>query len=129
MFSEAVYVAAATGPVAILLDRLISWIRNRNRDEVEVGLILDQRWERYADRMDKRVDDLERRIDELDTDLQRERHRAEALSAEVDRYRRIARSLVRHVIKLRDALAAATSEAPELPADIEEAITTLDLPT
>lgn len=128
MVSDTLLVAAATGPVAILLDRLISWLRNRNRDEVEVGALLDERWERYADRMDKRVDGLERRIDELETDLQRERHRAEALTAEVDRYRRIARSLVRHVMKLRDALAAATAEAPELPADIEEAIVTLDLP-
>lgn len=128
MFSDAVYVAAATGPLAILLDRLVGWARNRNRDEVEVGALLDKRWERYTDRLDQRVDELEERITELEGELSKWRARAEALTAEVDRYRRIARSLVRHVIHLRDALSVAQAEAPELPADIEEAIVTLDLP-
>jgi chromosome segregation ATPase len=128
MFSDAVYVAAATGPVAILLDRLIGWWRNRDRDEVEVGVLLDQRWERYTDRLDRRVDELEGRVVDLEAQLNQWRSRAEALAGEVDRYKRMAKSLLRHVIRLRDALAASTSEAPELPADIEELIVTLDLP-
>lgn len=129
MFSDAVYVAAATGPLAILLDRIVGWLRNRRRDEAETGLAIDQRWANLANRLDQRVTELEDRVGDLEAELARERARAQGLAAEVDRYRRIARSLVRHVIKLRDALAVATSEpAPDLPADIEEAITTLDLP-
>lgn len=128
MFSDAFYIAAATGPAAILLDRLIGWLRNRNRDEVEVGVLLDQRWERYVNRLDKRVDQLESRIVELEGQLNTWRARAEALTGEVDRYKRMAKSLLRHVIRLRDALSSSAGEPPELPADIEELIVTLDLP-
>lgn len=128
MVSDALLIAACTGPGAIALDRSITWLRTRRLDDAKAGLTVDQRWQNLNDALDHRIGKLEDRVDELEADVQRERDRANGLAAEVDRYRRIAKSLVRHVIKLRDALAAARAEAPELPADIEEAIVTLDLP-
>lgn len=126
--SDAVLIAIVTGPAVLAIDRMISWLRNRSKDEAEAGLTVDQRWENLADRLDRRVAELEDRVTDLEKEIEREREQKRALAAEVDRYKRIAKSLLRYVIKLRDGLAEATGTPPSIPSDIEEAITTLDLP-
>jgi chromosome segregation ATPase len=121
-------VAAVTGPFAILADRLVTWARSRRKDNAEVGLTVDQRWERYTDQLEDRLNRLESRVTELEADLDRERDRAKGLEAEVDRYRSIARSLLRHVLRLREALGKTDVEVPTIPQDIEDALTGIDLP-
>lgn len=127
--SDAVLIALLSGPVLLGLDRSITWLRNRKKDDAEAGLTIDQRWENYAEAIEKRVEGLEKRVEGLEADLERERQRNKGLAAEVDRYKRIAKSLARHVLRLRDALAAANGgEVPAIPQDIEDALTMIDLP-
>jgi chromosome segregation ATPase len=125
--TRALIVAGITGPFAIGVDRTITWLRNRRKDDAEAGLTVDQRWKQYADRIEARMKSLEERVDELEKDLEREQNRAKGLEAEVDHYRRIARSVLRHMLKLRDALSKAHAEVPEIPPDIEEALIGIDL--
>lgn len=119
---------AITTPLVLIVDRTITWLRNRRKDDAEAGLTVDQRWKQYADRIETRMKGLEDRVGELETQLEREQNRAKGLQAEVDRYRSIARSLLRHVLKLRDALGKAQAEVPDIPPDIEDALTGIDLP-
>lgn len=126
--ARALIVAGITGPFAIAVDRTLTWLRTRRKDSAEAGLAVDQRWEQYADRIEGRMKDLEDRVDELETALEKEQSRAKGLEAEVDRYRSIARSLLRHVLRLRDALAKTDVEMPTIPQDIEDALTGIDLP-
>lgn len=126
--TRALIVAGITGPFAIAVDRAVTWLRNRRRDNAEAGLTVDQRWEQYADKLEERLAALEARVEEVESELKRERDRSKGLEAEVDKYRSIARSLLRHVLKLRDALAKAHAEVPDIPPDIEEALTGFDLP-
>lgn len=122
-------VAALVALGTILLDRGIAWIRNRRKDDAEAGLTIDQRWENYANAQDERIQKLEERIATVEDSLAKERDRSKGLAAEVDRYKRIARSLARHVMRLRDELAKANgSDLPTLPADVEDALTIIDLP-
>jgi predicted RNase H-like nuclease (RuvC/YqgF family) len=127
--SDELWLAIVAGPVVLALDRLIAWARGRGKDAAEAGLTIDQRWERYTDAIEERVKGLEKRVTDLEEELQREHERAKGLAAEVDRYKRIAKSLARHVLRLRDALAAATGgDVPDIPPDIEDALTIIDLP-
>jgi phage shock protein A len=128
-------VAGLTGPFAIAVDRLITWARNRRRDDAaadklgaEAALTIDQRWQNLADELRNDVADLRQRVTSLEQELAKERDHAKGLEAEVDRYRSIARSLIRHVLRLRDALAKTDVEMPSIPQDIEDALTGIDLP-
>lgn len=120
--------AGVVSAAAVTLDRTIQWLRGRHKDSAETGLTVDQRWERYADQIETRMKSLEHRVDELEADLEQARDRVKGLTAEVDRYKAIAKSLSRHVLRLRDALARAGGTLPAIPADIENALTVIDLP-
>jgi predicted nucleic acid-binding Zn-ribbon protein len=133
--SDVVWVALLSGAGSTLVVQLIGWLRNRHKDDAdaelvsaEAGLTIDQRWEKYTAALEGRVKALEGRMETLEDELEREQNRSKGLEAEVDRYRSIARSLLRHVLKLRDALAKAHAEVPEIPPDIEDALTGIDLP-
>lgn len=126
--SDAVLVAALTGPGVLAIDRLISWWRNRRKDAAETGLTVDERWEKLADKYEERITKLETKVRDLEDERRRDREQIKGLEAEVDRYRNIARSLLRHVVKLRDALAKAHAEVPDMPPDVEDALTSIDLP-
>lgn len=127
MISDALIVAAISGPVAVAARDAVVWIRNRRKDQAEAGLTVDQRWERYADSQDERITRLEERVTETERELKHERDRSKGLTAEVDRYKRIARSLLRHVIRLREELGKASGEVPDLPPDVEDALTAINL--
>lgn len=125
---DAAWLGLLSAPAALVADRLLTWLRNRRKDEAQAGLTVDQRWKRYADAQDERIEKLESRMTELEDDLQRERDRAKGLTAEIDRYKSIARSLLRHVIRLREALGQAGAELPQMPPEVEDALTIINLP-
>lgn len=118
---DAVWLAIASGSGSALLVQLVLWARNRRKDDAEAGLTVDQRWQKWADQLEDRVKKLE---DERETLLER----VKGLMAEVDHYRRVARAMARHVLRLRDALAATGTDVPAMPTDIEDALTVIDLP-
>lgn len=126
--SDVVLVAALTGPGAIALDRAFAWIRNRNKEDAEAGLTVDQRWQAWADELKGEVTELRERIGKLEGSLEDERQKRKGLEAEVDRYKRIAKSLARHVLRLRDELARNRGDVPIMPTDVEEALTIINLP-
>lgn len=128
MMSDAVIIALATGPAVLVADRSITWLRNRGKDEAEAGLTVDQRWQAWADELKGQVDNLRERVTKLEDERETLLDRIKALVAEVDHYRRIARSMARHVLRLRDAVAAAGADVPAMPADVEDAMTVIDLP-
>lgn len=128
MKDHTIITALITGPIGGAVVAIAGWIRNRRKDAAETGLTVDQRWEQYADRIEGRMKALEKRVTELETQLETEQRHAKGLQAEVDKYRSLARTLLRHVIKLRDALAKAHAEVPDIPPDIEDALTGIDLP-
>lgn len=127
--SDAVLIALVTGPAVLVLDRAISWLRNRSKDDAEAGLTVDQRWQNLADKYEERIGRLEDRVGQVETDLKREQNRAKGLEAEVDRYKSIARSLLRHVLRLREELGKkGDGTMPDLPPDVEDAMTSINLP-
>lgn len=126
--SDAVIIALATGPAVLIVDRVITWLRNRRKDDAEVGLTVDQRWQAWADELRGEVDSLRTRVTDLEASLSDERAKRRGLEAEVDRYKSIAKSLARHVLRLRDALAKFDGDVPVLPADVEDAMTIIELP-
>ena len=123
------WLAIIGGPTMTLLAREgVSWLRNHRKDDAETGLTIDQRWERYTDQLEERLGKLEGRVTELETERETLLERVKGLVAEVDHYRRIARSMARHVLRLRDALAATGADVPTLPTDVEDALTVIDIP-
>lgn len=121
--------ALIAGPVVLIVDRLLTRWVNRRRDDAQTGLTVDQRWQAWADELKEEVDELRNRVGKLEDELTVERNRRRGLEAEVDRYKRIAKSLARHVLRLRDELAKANAgELPAIPADVEDAMTIIDLP-
>lgn len=126
--SDAVLIALLSGPAAVTLDRLISWLRNRNKIDAETGLTVDQRWQAWADELKDELKNLRERVSKLEDSLNQEQTRVKTLQAEVDRYKRIAKSLARHVLRLRDELAKHNADVPMLPSDVEDALTIIELP-
>ena len=126
--SDAVIIALATGPVVLIIDRAITWARTRKKDDAEAGLTIDQRWQAWADELKDEITALRSRVESLEQKLGDEREQRKSLTAEVDRYKRIAKSLARHVLRLRDELAKANVQTPVLPTDVEEALTIIELP-
>ena len=126
--NNALWLAILSGPAWITADKVIGWLRNRRKDNAEAGLAVDQRWERYTDQLEQRLGKLEGRVTELEKERETLLERVKGLIAEVDHYRRIARAMARHVLRLRDALANADTEVPALPAEVEDALTVIDLP-
>lgn len=126
--ARALIVAGITGPFAIAVDRALTWFRSRRKDNAEADLTLGQSWKQIVEELRRDIGDLRERVVSLETEVDRERNRAKGLEAEVDKYRTIARSLLRHVLRLRDTLAKANVEMPEIPPDIEDALTGIDLP-
>lgn len=126
--NETAWVGLLSAPAALIVDRLLSWWRHRRKEDAEAGLTVDQRWENYADKIETRMASLELRVTDLETERRQLRDRIKGLTAEVDRYKSIAKSMARHVLKLRDELAKANGNVPTLPSDIEDALTVIDLP-
>lgn len=126
--SDALWIAILSGPAAVTLDRFITWLRNRNKEAAEAGLTVDQRWQRWADELKGELDDLRERVVKLESERGKLLDRITGLIAEVDHYRRIARSMARHVLRLRDVLASTGADVPTLPTDIEDALTIIDTP-
>lgn len=126
--SDALWIAILSGPAAVTLDRFITWLRSRNKEAAETGLTVDQRWQRWADELKGELDDLRERVVKLESERGKLLDRITGLIAEVDHYRRIARSMARHVLRLRDVLAATGADVPTLPTDIEDALTIIDTP-
>lgn len=125
---EPVVLAALISSGLLLLERVIAWVRNRSKDEAEAGLTVDERWERLTNKYEQRISSLEGRVTDLETERNQLRERIKGLTAEVDKYRSMARQMARHVLKLRDALSSAHVDVPLLPPDIEDALTVIDLP-
>lgn len=127
--ADPLVIAAISGaPAAIIFDRAITWLRNRRKDVADAELTTGNAWQTIVTELRDDIKDLRDRVTDLENELTRERDRNKTLENEVDRYKRIARSLARQVLKLRDALSAAKVDLPALPADIEDALTVIDLP-
>lgn len=128
--SDAVLIALLASPaLTLLIDRGLRWVlRNRRKDDAETGLTVDQRWQAWADELKGEVDDLRDRVKALEDERETLLERVKGLVAEVDHYRRVARAMARHVLRLRDALAATGADVPAMPTDVEDALTVIDLP-
>lgn len=133
--ARALIVAGITGPFAIFVDRVVSGFMRRRRDDAQVDLTVSETWQTIVAELRRDISDLrselavERgRVDEVKDDLKRERDRAQGLEAEVDKYRSIARSLLRHVLRLREVLGKTGVEMPPIPQDVEDALTGVELP-
>lgn len=126
--SDGVLIALLSGPAVVTLDRLVTWFRNRRKVDAETGLTVDQRWQRWADELKAELEDLRERVAKLEQERGKLLDRITGLIAEVDHYRRIARSMARHVLRLRDVLATTGADIPSLPTDIEDALTIIDTP-
>lgn len=121
----ALITALVTGPLVVTLGKLVDWWRGRRRDDAEVGRTLDERWKAYADqvearmlRYEKQVGELEGRVDQLESELETER-------SQVRRLRQQLRVMVRHAMKLREALAAHGGQVPAMPAEVEDVVTSV----
>lgn len=125
--NETALLGLLSGPALLIADRLLTWLRNRRKEDAEAGLTVDQRWKNYATKIEERVTELEGRVTTLEKERTQLRERIKGLMAEVDRYRTIARSMARHVLKLRDELARLNGSVLDLPTDIEDALTVIDL--
>lgn len=126
--SDALWVAILSGPAAVTLDRLVTWLRGRRKDAAEADQTVGEAWRTIVAELRNDIADLRNRVDALEDERQTLLERVKALMAEVDHYRRIARSMARHVLHLRDTLNAAGADVPVLPTDVEDALTTIDLP-
>lgn len=128
MSGQAVLVALISGPIGGAVVAAISWLRGRRVDDAQADKTVGEAWQEIVAELRTDISDLRGRVDTLEGELRREQSRSKGLEAEVDRYRAIARSLLRHVLRLRDALGAQGADIPALPQDVEDALTSLDLP-
>lgn len=123
-----VLVALISGPIGGAAVAAVGWFRGRRGEDAQADKTIGEAWQEIVSELRKDISDLRDRVDALEDELRREQARSKGLEAEVDRYRSIARSLLRHVLRLRDALGSSGAEVPALPQDVEDALTSLDLP-
>ena len=116
-------VAASVGGAIVAA---INWLRSRRKDAAEADLTVGQTWQEIVTELRTDIADLRSRIDVLEDDLATERAETQRQRNEINRYRGIIRSLMRHVLRLRDELSKANAEVPPLPADVEDAMTDVD---
>lgn len=126
--SDVIWIAILSGSGSALAVQLVQWLRGRHKDEADVGFTVGQTWQSIVTELRNDIGDLRERVTDLEGDLDREREQKKALAGEVARYKSIARSLLRHVLRLREALAQTDLAVPPMPPDIEDALTTIDLP-
>lgn len=126
--SDAVLIALLSGPAVVTLDRLITWWRNRRKEDAAADLTTGEAWRAIVSELRGDIADLRDRVKALEDEREQLLDRVKGLIAEVDHYRRIARSMARHVLRLRDALAATGADVPVLPTDVEDALTIIDMP-
>lgn len=125
---QSVLAALVTGPTVIVLDRAVSWLRGRRKDDAEAQLTVGQAWQSIAEELRNDISNLRSRVERLEGENGILRDRLAAALAEVDHYKRIAKSFARHVLRLRESLANSEAEVPVLPSDVEDALTIIELP-
>lgn len=125
---QSVLAALVTGPTVIVLDRAVSWLRGRRKDDAEAQLTVGQAWQSIAEELRNDISNLRSRVERLEGENGILRDRLAAALAEVDHYKRIAKSFARHVLRLRESLANSEAEVPVLPTDVEDALTIIELP-
>lgn len=126
--SDALWAALLSGPVLLILDRTITWVRNRKHDDAVTGLTIDQRWQAWADELKAEIQDLRERVSHLEDELTTARDRIKGLLAEVEHYRDIARAMARHVLRLRSAWPTVGEPLPATPTDVEDALVSISFP-
>lgn len=125
--NEATYVAAIAGPggaIAVLLLR--GWLERR-KNAAEVGLTIDQRWERLAEGVTDRLEAAEEEVSKLKervTQLEEDLHTSQR---QVSKLTGLLRTTLRWALTLRDEVMKAGGAVPAIPADVELALTTLEL--
>ena len=127
--SDAVLIAVLSGTGSTLLVQLVLWLRNRRKDDAEADKTVGEAWQTIVTELRSDIADLRNRVTALETERTRLLDRIKGLVAEVDHYRRIASSMARHVIRLREALSAAGADVPTMPSEVEDALTVIDMPT
>lgn len=130
----AIITALISGPAGGGAAAAIAWLRNRRSEGAQVDLTVSETWQTIVGELRKDIADLRNelavergRVDDVEAELKRERDRAKGLEAEVDKYRSIARSVLRHMLRLRDVMAKARVDLPDMPPDVEDALTGIDL--
>ena len=128
MKDHTVITALITGPLGGGAVALGAWLRGHRKDTADAELTFSETWKAIVAELRGDIADLRGRVATLEDDLAAEKKHAKDLEIKVERYRDIIRSLLRHTLKLRDALAEAHAEIPPTPPDIEDALTGIDLP-
>lgn len=126
--SDAVLIAILSGTGSTLAVQLVLWLRNRRKDDAEADKTVGETWQTIVGELKGQIEDLRTRVGNLEGERETLLERVKGLIAEVDHYRRIARAMARHVLKLRDELAKTASDVPPLPSEVEDALTVIDMP-
>jgi len=144
---QALTAGLITGPLGALVVLLVQWLLGRRKNNAEVGLTIDQRWERWANELTERLakaDDRLKAADERQTRTDERLEKAEGdvetlkgrvtelerslslAEQQVASLRALLRSVTRWALTLKDELLKAGGTVPLMPADVETALTTLD---
>lgn len=119
-------IAGPVGAIAVLLvTRALNWRGDRafaDKTEAEADSIVIAGYERYAVSLEERLGRLEERV----TSLEKALHASEA---QVRGLNRLLRSTVRWALTLRDELIRLGGTVPDMPSEVELALTTLDSAT
>ena len=145
--SQELLVALVAGPLGGLVVFVAKWLLDRRtakanvekveaeaeKTEAETGLAVDQRWERWTEKLEARVAGAEREANDLKdqvaklngrvTELEKSLHAAESLNASL---KRLLSSVTRWALTLKDELLKVGGTVPAMPADVEFALTTLE---
>lgn len=120
--NEALIAGPLGGLVVIVIKALFDRrgrAANAEKTEAEADSIVLGGYERYVGSLETRLARLEERVQALEKAL----HLSEA---EVRGLRKLLRSTVRWALTLRDEIARQGGTVPQMPADVELALTTLD---
>lgn len=119
-------VGVIAGPLGAASVLVLKWIFDRRRNAAETGLTIDQRWERLADEYGERMTAAERALDGLKVKVAELEKSLHASEADNHSLRKLLRSTVRWALTLRDEAIRLGGTIPQMPIDVEFALTTLD---
>jgi predicted nuclease with TOPRIM domain len=104
----------------------LKWMIERRRNNAETGLTIDQRWEKWSERLEERVTIAEREVTTLKDRVSELEDSLHASERQVVRLKQLLSSLAKWALTLKDELLKAGGSVPAMPLDVETALTALD---
>lgn len=127
--SSSVWAAVISGPIGGAVVALVGWLRSRRLSDAAADETVGKAWKAIVDELRNDLSDLRTRVDDLEEELRKSRSEEQRLRDEIKRYREIIQSLLRYMLRLRDALAQVPEAAvPPFPRVVEDAMTDPGLP-